>query len=82
LIISQQKCTVKKFKFTLSRREYKGKIYVKNIRKNSCRIRFRTNGKVGSGSGYGYKKIIPNPQHWPQVQYLCCVFLREKCCGF
>jgi hypothetical protein len=33
---------------TLVKREYKGKIYVKNIRQNSCRIRNQL--KVGSGS--------------------------------
>jgi hypothetical protein len=40
---------------TRKRREYKGKIYVKNIRKNSSRIRNQL--KVGSGSGYGSEQI-------------------------
>jgi hypothetical protein len=40
----------------LTRREYKGKIYVKNIRKNSCRIGKRIQIRIR-------KKFIPDPQH-------------------
>ncbi len=42
----------------LTRQEYKGKIYVKNIRKNSCRIRNQLKSRI-----WIRKKIIPEPQH-------------------
>jgi hypothetical protein len=44
-----------------TRREYKGKIFVKNIRKNN--VGSETNRKVGPGYGFGFEKIIPDPQH-------------------
>ncbi len=45
---------------TLPRWEFKGKIYVKDIRKNSCRIRIHPNKlKIRIRS----EKIIPDPQH-------------------
>ncbi len=49
---------------TLRRREYKGKIYVKNIRKNSCRIQ-DTDPKPTEMYylDKDSKKIILDPQH-------------------
>jgi hypothetical protein len=41
----------------LIRREYKGKIYIKNIRKNLCRNRLKNGIRSGS------EKMIPDPQH-------------------
>jgi hypothetical protein len=49
---------------TLTRQEYRGKIYVKNIRRNLFWT--KSNWKVGSGS----EKIIPDQQHWPLVFFL------------
>ncbi len=43
--------------YTLTRREYKGKIYVKNISKSLCR--FQQCDKPAPDP----KKIIPDPQH-------------------
>ncbi len=47
----------------LTRREYKGKIYVKNIFKKSCRIR---GGDLDTYSDQ--KQIIPDPQHWIRIR--------------
>jgi hypothetical protein len=55
---------------TLTRREYKGKIYVKNIIKNFVKSETgsgygsETNLKIGYESGTNPKKIIPDPYHW------------------
>jgi hypothetical protein len=46
---------------TLTRQEYKGKIYVRNIKK--MHVGSESNVKVGSGFGSRSEKIIPNPQH-------------------
>ncbi len=61
---------------TLTRQEYKGKIYVKNIRKNHVGFETgsgfgsETNRKVGSGSGSeknhsGSTTLLLNPRVWP-----------------
>jgi hypothetical protein len=54
---------------TLTRREYKGKIYVENIRKNSCRIlnRIRIRNQLKSrdpDTDPDPKRIITDPQNW------------------
>ncbi len=50
---------------TLSMQEYKGKIYVKNIRKNSCRIRNRIRIRNQRKTRIRIK-IFPDPQRWQQ----------------
>jgi hypothetical protein len=52
---------------TLARQEHEGKIYVKNIRRSSCRIgnRIRIQKQLKSRIRHP-KKIIPDPQHWSQ----------------
>ncbi len=45
--------------YTYKRRDYKNKVYVKNLKK--IHVGSETNWKVGS---VGSEKIIPNPQYW------------------
>ncbi len=52
---------------TITRREYKGKIYVNNIWKNSWLYRIRIQVKSQIGSGSGSEKIFPDPQHCSTV---------------
>ncbi len=87
-ILFIKKMTLKKLKShhnmqpnKLTRREYKGKIYVKNIRENSCRIlnrmriRIRNQLRVGSGS---------EKKHWfrscdtIRVKKFFCVFVGRE----
>ncbi len=64
---------------TPTRRE-KGKIYVKNIRKNSCRIgnRIRLRIRNQVESRIRIRKIIPDPQHWLLFLVTGMVLLRVR----
>ncbi len=63
----------------LQDRKTKGKIYVKNIRKNSCRIRNQVKSRIRIRPEP--KKIFPDPQHChavfyysPQLKFFCVCY--------
>ncbi len=59
---------------TLTRREYKGRIYVKNISKNSCRIRNQLRSRIRiRKKSFTSTKLIRSLFFWKgQIQILSC----------